>query len=234
MREQFIYYHMEQHFQQHFQQKRLNNSKRNPTFSGHYPTMPLSNAPISSFETRYETVYGHGGVAPSHRQPSGNPDYREEGYPPPPLQSQTSSSPRFNPTKNQRVTPPPPMMEAPSPVYTVYKPHAHDVLCGRGVPTNKHKGNEAFRVLVHSYKDQYKKSRRGEKWSIAASIVEKIHALEPPGRFLEQDLKTKRWCPISQNKAAEKASQALRDACKQRRQRRGSESNLELLARAAF
>jgi hypothetical protein len=30
----------------------------------------------------------------------------------------------------------------------VEKPHHHDVLCGRGVTTNRHPGNESFRSLV--------------------------------------------------------------------------------------
>lgn len=30
----------------------------------------------------------------------------------------------------------------------IEKPHHHDVLCGRGVTTNRHPGNESFRSLV--------------------------------------------------------------------------------------
>lgn len=30
----------------------------------------------------------------------------------------------------------------------IEQPHHHDVLCGRGVTTNRHPGNESFRSLV--------------------------------------------------------------------------------------
>jgi hypothetical protein len=42
-------------------------------------------------------------------------------------------------------------MSAPSyhqPLTGIDEPHNHDVLCGRGVTTNRHSGNEAFRRLV--------------------------------------------------------------------------------------
>jgi hypothetical protein len=34
------------------------------------------------------------------------------------------------------------------PLTGIEKPHANDVLCGRGVTTNRHSGNESFRRLV--------------------------------------------------------------------------------------
>ena len=34
------------------------------------------------------------------------------------------------------------------PMVDITKPHHHDVLCGRGVTTNRHPGNESFRRLV--------------------------------------------------------------------------------------
>jgi hypothetical protein len=34
------------------------------------------------------------------------------------------------------------------PLTGIEKPHVNDVLCGRGVTTNRHSGNEAFRRLV--------------------------------------------------------------------------------------
>jgi len=34
----------------------------------------------------------------------------------------------------------------------ISSPHGHDVLCGRGVTTNRHKGNENFRELVDEKK----------------------------------------------------------------------------------
>lgn len=34
------------------------------------------------------------------------------------------------------------------PMVDISHPHHHDVLCGRGVTTNRHPGNESFRSLV--------------------------------------------------------------------------------------
>jgi hypothetical protein len=33
-------------------------------------------------------------------------------------------------------------------MYDIDNPHHNDVLCGRGVSTNRHSGNESFRSLV--------------------------------------------------------------------------------------
>jgi hypothetical protein len=33
-------------------------------------------------------------------------------------------------------------------MYDIDNPHYNDVLCGRGVSTNRHPGNESFRSLV--------------------------------------------------------------------------------------
>ncbi len=37
----------------------------------------------------------------------------------------------------------------------IVEPHHHDVLCGRGVTTNRHPGNESFRSLVGLNKVSY-------------------------------------------------------------------------------
>ena len=41
----------------------------------------------------------------------------------------------------------------------VEKPHHNDVLCGRGVTTNRHPGNESFRSLVGLNKVRFFQSR---------------------------------------------------------------------------
>lgn len=62
--------------------------------------------------------------------------------------------------RSERTSPAPvdcPAMETPhnqllladeQKMYDIEKPHHHDVLCGRGVTTNRHPGNESFRSLV--------------------------------------------------------------------------------------
>mmetsp|Transcript_31384 Transcript_31384/g.48146 ORF Transcript_31384/g.48146 Transcript_31384/m.48146 type:complete len:782 (+) Transcript_31384:150-2495(+) len=90
-------------------------------------------------------------------------------------------------------------------------PHENDVLCGRGVTTNRHVGNENFRSLVNCNKEIYVTSTKRQKMTISRSIVEAVRTLEPAGRFLEKDQTTGCWFDIGDKKAIEKTSQALRD-----------------------
>jgi len=93
----------------------------------------------------------------------------------------------------------------------IEKPHHNDVLCGRGVTTNRHPGNESFRSLVGLNKECYVSSTKREKMSISRNIVQAVRSLDPPGRFLDKDTVTGLWHDIGHKKAVEKTSQALRD-----------------------
>eukprot|EP00339_Tiarina_fusa_P013233 CAMPEP_0117068934 /NCGR_PEP_ID=MMETSP0472-20121206/48319_1 /TAXON_ID=693140 ORGANISM="Tiarina fusus, Strain LIS" /NCGR_SAMPLE_ID=MMETSP0472 /ASSEMBLY_ACC=CAM_ASM_000603 /LENGTH=706 /DNA_ID=CAMNT_0004791209 /DNA_START=33 /DNA_END=2153 /DNA_ORIENTATION=+ len=93
----------------------------------------------------------------------------------------------------------------------IFEPHHNDVLCGRGVTTNRHPGNESFRRLVSLNKELYVTSTKRQKMSISRSIVEAVRTLDPPGRFLDKDPLTGRWFEVGHKKAVEKTSQALRD-----------------------
>lgn len=85
----------------------------------------------------------------------------------------------------------------------------NDVLCGRGSGPNDYSGNINFRALVLERRDEYlSTSNRASKAKIAKEIVGHVHNLKPPGRFLEQHGKT--WRVVSEEKALEKAKQALR------------------------
>jgi hypothetical protein len=63
---------------------------------------------------------------------------------------------------------------------------------------------EKRRVYVSSH---FKREKR----FIAETIVVAIKSLDPPGRFLSRDSKTGVWFPINDDRAREKASQALRE-----------------------
>jgi len=83
-----------------------------------------------------------------------------------------------------------------------------DVLCGRGVATNRHIGNESFRALVKCHKETYVCSTKAAKMKMSRFIVQTIRAQR--GRFLERD-DSGLWMDIGDKKAIEKTSQALRD-----------------------
>jgi len=85
----------------------------------------------------------------------------------------------------------------------------NDVLCGRGSGPNDYSGNINFRALVLERRDEYlSTSNRASKAKIAKEIVGHVLSLKPPGRFLEQQGKA--WRVVSEEKALEKAKQALR------------------------
>jgi len=63
----------------------------------------------------------------------------------------------------------------------------NDVLCGRGGDINVHVGNERYRKMIEIRKMDYLTATyKREKRMIASSIVNEIHALVPPGRFMSK------------------------------------------------
>jgi len=94
----------------------------------------------------------------------------------------------------------------------IIAPAANDVLLGRGAGTNKHKGNMNFRNIVKGCQEDYTTAMNNyEKYLITMDILQKIHILDPPGRFITQDAKTKCWYDVGDHKARRKISQALRE-----------------------
>uniref|UniRef100_A0A7S4HWI4 DUF6824 domain-containing protein n=1 Tax=Odontella aurita TaxID=265563 RepID=A0A7S4HWI4_9STRA len=87
----------------------------------------------------------------------------------------------------------------------------HDILCGRGGLTNHHLGNKRFRDIVSLHRPDYIRAPKIEKPSVARMIVSAIRNGNPPGRFLKKDNVTGKWFDIGDKRAAEKASQALRE-----------------------
>jgi len=93
----------------------------------------------------------------------------------------------------------------------------NDVLCGRGGLTNNNPGNIFFRRLVRQKQEPYLLASKREKAGVAREIVELIHSLNPPGRFLKKDSNGV-WVEIGERKAREKTSQALREGAPELRQ----------------
>lgn len=93
----------------------------------------------------------------------------------------------------------------------IITPHDHDVLSGRGNYVNFHVGNEHFRSLVKKHKIAYVACPKPEKGRFSTIIVDEVRSLDPPGRFLKQDPKTKLWQDIGDKKSLDKTRQALRE-----------------------
>ncbi len=88
-----------------------------------------------------------------------------------------------------------------------------DVLSGRGGATNSHSGNRAFRSLVKQFQDNYLKAKKRDKPAVASLIVQKVR--DKGGRFLKRVDTTPEgqvlWIDIGDERAKEKACQALRE-----------------------
>jgi hypothetical protein len=80
------------------------------------------------------------------------------------------------------------MLEVPTEpiIENPYGVHAHDVLCGRGAYVNGHVGNARLRELALERKHAFDHGNYTDKRHLAMDIVQIIHQLDPPGRFLKR------------------------------------------------
>jgi len=108
-----------------------------------------------------------------------------------------------------------------------------DVLLGRGVGTNRRAGNIYFREVVSQHVEEYLISTKTHKMEITRSVIDRIHALNPPGRFLEKDEVWGGWRVCEMKRAHEKTAQALRDGAAQwRTSKRQISSDADAMIRA--
>jgi hypothetical protein len=98
-----------------------------------------------------------------------------------------------------------------APVEGILLPHNNDVLCGKGKRVNEFPGNQYYRTLVDSLKIKYVQAPKEEKYRFAHVVVNHIHNLNPPGRFLKQNSESETWYEIDNPSAIKKARQALRE-----------------------
>jgi hypothetical protein len=84
----------------------------------------------------------------------------------------------------------------------------NDVLLGRGGATTGHEGNKRYRAIVSHHLQEYLAARKREKALIAQKIVAIVK--ENGGRFLKRDPNNV-WLAVSDQRAREKTSQALRE-----------------------
>jgi hypothetical protein len=92
----------------------------------------------------------------------------------------------------------------------------NDVLSGRGGATNNHPGNKLFRSIVSDHMPEYLVAKKKEKAVIARRIVNQIKA--EGGRFLKRASHphhaasdSDMWVELTDRKATDKTSQALRE-----------------------
>ena len=109
---------------------------------------------------------------------------------------------------------------------SLIEPRENDVLCWRGAKITGHPGNAKFYNTVQTYKHAYSNARfTRERQVIVENVVDDIKRLDPPGRFLSREGEGGPWYEISDERALEKASQALRLNATARRNNRGSRND---------
>ncbi len=64
---------------------------------------------------------------------------------------------------------------------------------------------------ANNLQEEYFTSTKSGKMKITRSVINHIHTLNPPGRFLEKDDVTGKWRECDMKRAHEKTAQALRD-----------------------
>jgi len=127
------------------------------------------------------------------------------------------TTPTRNQPKSRRAyvtkSPRPVLAIPPKGIGPIAKPNVNDVLCGRGGRIHSHAGNVQFRHAIHSRKKEYlaPTTKKLEKAHIAAGIVNDIRTMNPPGRFLKEEIGLGIWYDIGDVKAIMKTGQALRE-----------------------
>lgn len=92
--------------------------------------------------------------------------------------------------------------------------------------SNHHQGNKRFRDIVALHRPDYIRAAKIHKPAVARLIVRALKSGDPPGRFLKKDEKTGKYFELSDKKAAEKVSQALREKSSDEKERQKQEAGL--------
>ena len=97
-------------------------------------------------------------------------------------------------------------------VQTKIKPDENDVLCGLRKEVYNHPGNQYYRDLIRNDKEKYAAASCVHfKKEIAKLIINKVHTLNPPGRFLKYNKNDNMWYDIGAYNTLKKVQQALRE-----------------------
>jgi hypothetical protein len=91
-------------------------------------------------------------------------------------------------------------------------PSANDVLIGRGRRNLRHPGNQRYQSIVKSLKPEYDAAPKSLRGLFGKQIINLIHNLSPPGRFLMKDKVSGSWIELDTKEAVQRAIQALHDS----------------------
>ena len=90
-------------------------------------------------------------------------------------------------------------------------PEHNDVVFGKGYAIQKRPGNKHYHWLIETVKPTYDRVPKNQRRVQAEVVVDQIHKLEPPGRFLVQKNADGTYEELDTGTNVKKAWQALRD-----------------------
>lgn len=88
--------------------------------------------------------------------------------------------------------------------------HDNDVAFGKGRGSLNLPGNQQFRRLCWSLRDEYSMAAPEQKRCVAVMVYSTILEMNPPGRFVQPSTDGE-WEEVDETKALEKILQALRE-----------------------
>ena len=91
-------------------------------------------------------------------------------------------------------------------------PSANDVLIGRGRRNQNHSGNQRYQSIIKSLKPEYDAAPKSLRGLYGKQIINLIHNLSPPGRFLRKDKVSGSWIELDTKEAVQRGIQALHDS----------------------
>jgi hypothetical protein len=89
-------------------------------------------------------------------------------------------------------------------------------------------GNKRFRDIVSLHKDEYAEASKVSKPIVARKIVKAIRNANPPGRFLMRNVYDSKWYDVGDRRAAEKASQALREKSQEEKKSKDDDDRMHV------
>lgn len=108
-------------------------------------------------------------------------------------------------------------------------PTHNDVLRGRGNGPQQHAGNQQYRMIVEQYRPAYAGLKKTiEKQAMAERVWKEVKSMNPPGRFLIQSKKDRRWSIEDESNSMSKIKQALREKKQETLEKQGSNFSMQL------
>lgn len=187
-----------------------------PPYSPQHNLMSMQAYPPPQYYWGYHQ-YQYGGGIGYHHYPKSHPGHHHAYRPPTPHHGHYGKPPPFAAGNHQPLA-----------AHQEYITEItdNDVICGRGGAVNAHPGNVRFRKFISEFKHQYLTEIKQKKPLVAQRVLSAVRSSNPPGRFLVKCGEIG-YLPCDEDRAREKASQALREGAAKLRKQGYSTTKIE-------